>query len=560
MTTDVVPPELLEIPSVQRRRLDRDLCAQLLDRLLRRLARQEALCRGVLGRLAQYFLAKRAHQRLGFVRLDDFARERLGLSGRELQELARVAQRLQALPTLARAFAQGTLSWSHLRLLVSVATPDTEAAWLARARGESVRALEAAIAAARGVPPDPDERALDGEAPARFHLRCPRRVRRLWRHAAELASRMSGARLPAWRAAEAIAAEGLASEAADAVADTAPRSPTRPDAAAPLPPDLWEAVAEALPEPVERLTLLADTADPFQLDARLRAAVRALQRIDFQTGRLLRLVAQLRLHRAFGLHAFPDYVRERLGCSCRKARALLALDRRLAELPALAAAYRDGMLSLARALVLLPVVHPDTEAAWVERAHQVTIRRLGDLVEWALEVEEPGHPIAPPPAEGALVLPPVQMCSRGADAEVRFAGPASVVALLRTAIRAFTPRGAPPWQGFERLLLHVIAEWERRPRHRDPIFERDGWRCAVPACTARSSLHDHHVLYRSRGGDNARNNRVAICAAHHLNGIHRFRIRVTGVAPHDLTWTIGIRRGRPPLMVTHGDRYLEAGS
>ena len=97
-------------------------------------------------------------------------------------------------------------------------------------------------------------------------------------------------------------------------------------------------------------------------------------------------------------------------------------------------------------------------------------------------------------------------------------------------------RCAPPWEGLERLLRHATAEWERRPRHRDPIFERDGWRCAVPACTARASLRDHHVIYRSHGGDNARDNRVAICAAHHLNGIHRLRIRVSGVAPHDLTW------------------------
>src|SRR5881296_1324907 len=270
MTAEVVPPELLEIPSAQeRRRLDRDLCAGLLDRLLRRLARQEALCRRVLGRLAQHFLLKRAHQRLGFVRLDDFARERLGLSGRELQELARVAQRLQALPALARAFAEGALSWSHLRLLVSVATPETEAAWLARARGESVRALEAAIASARGVPPDPDERALDGEPRVRFHLRCPRRVRRLWRHAAELASRMSGARLPAWRAAEAIAAEGLASEAADAVPEAAPSSDPAPRARTPLPPAAWEAVAEVLPDDVERLLFDTDSVNPFELDARL---------------------------------------------------------------------------------------------------------------------------------------------------------------------------------------------------------------------------------------------------------------------------------------------------
>ena len=72
------------------------------------------------------------------------------------------------------------------------------------------------------------------------------------------------------------------------------------------------------------------------------------------------------------------------------------------------------------------------------------------------------------------------------------------------------------------------------------------------------SGRDHHVLYRSRGGENTRDNRVAICAAHHLNGIHRFRIRVAGVAPHDLTWEIGFRQGRPPLLRTHGDRYLDA--
>src|SRR5206468_626147 len=68
-------------------------------------------------------------------------------------------------------------------------------------------------------------------------------------------------------------------------------------------------------------------ADPFQPDGRLRAAVRALQRIDFQTGRLLRLVADLRLPRAWGFRSLPDYVRERLAFSSRKARMLLALVR-----------------------------------------------------------------------------------------------------------------------------------------------------------------------------------------------------------------------------------------
>src|SRR5439155_22395648 len=113
--------------------------------------------------------------------------------------------------------------------------------------------------AARGSAPDPDEDTVDGEPRTRFQLRCPRRVRRLWRHAAELASRMSGARLSAWRAAEAIAAEGLASEGADAAV---PEADPSPDPAArtspPLPAAAWEAIAEALPADVERLALDAD--------------------------------------------------------------------------------------------------------------------------------------------------------------------------------------------------------------------------------------------------------------------------------------------------------------
>src|SRR5882724_2564041 len=146
---DIVVPELLDPPSPQERcHLDRDRCAELLDPLLRRLARQDALCRRVLGRLADPFLLRRGHQRLGFVRLDDYAHESLGLSGRELQELARVAKKLRDLPLLGDGFADGALSWSQTRLLVTIATPETEATWLARARSETVRDLHRVVAGA----------------------------------------------------------------------------------------------------------------------------------------------------------------------------------------------------------------------------------------------------------------------------------------------------------------------------------------------------------------------------------------------------------------------------
>jgi hypothetical protein len=127
------------------RHLDRALCAEIVDARLRVLARREALARHVLGAIAAVFLHMRAHQRLGFARLNDYGRERLGLSARELQCLAKVAADLQRLPALASAFERGELSWTQLRMLSAVATPATEHEWLAAARGRTVRALLTAI-------------------------------------------------------------------------------------------------------------------------------------------------------------------------------------------------------------------------------------------------------------------------------------------------------------------------------------------------------------------------------------------------------------------------------
>src|SRR6266516_811003 len=214
---EVVPAGVLA-DTVDRRHVDRDLRALQLDGFLRRLARQEAVCRRVLGRLARTFLAGRYHHRLGFARLGDYTRERLSLSAREVQELARVAERLETLPAIAAAFAAGDLSWTQTRLLATAATPDSEHEWLALARDRTVRALEAL-----GVrpPADPDERHR-----LRFSLRCPRRVRGRWRQAIELARRMAGSELSLAQAAEVIAAEALSAAPAP-IDDRPPRDAPR---------------------------------------------------------------------------------------------------------------------------------------------------------------------------------------------------------------------------------------------------------------------------------------------------------------------------------------------
>ncbi len=290
----------------------------------------------------------------------------------------------------------------------------------------------------------------------------------------------------------------------------------------------WEAVTDAAPADVSHVAAGCGSLDVRTLDARMRAALSAMARSDWQLGRLLRLFHDLRLERVLGFVSRSAYVRERLGCSTRKARALIALERRGFTAPAVHAAYRAGRLSWLRALTLLPVVGETTEVAWLGRAEQVTLRRLVDEVDWALARRDGLTPVAPPPLDAELgthvAVPERHMCSpttwAPCDAAVEFVGPASVVALLRAALAAFAAPADVPWHGLDRLLHHVIATWAQQPRHRDPVFERDGWRCAVPGCTARRNLHDHHLLFRSRGGGNARENRITLCVWHHLHGIH----------------------------------------
>ncbi len=319
---------------------------------------------------------------------------------------------------------------------------------------------------------------------------------------------------------------------------------------------LREVLLNEAPPPLEPAVCYAD---PFALDARMRAVLRAMRRIDWQVGRLLRVFLDRRLYRLMLFPSAHRYVTERLGLSARKARALVALERKTWDADTFGAAYRTGELSWVRALTILPVVTERTAAAWVERAAAVPVRRLADEVEWALAVRDGLVPIAPPPAGAALVLDERQLCARPGwefpDAEVAFSAPVAVVALVRTAILAFAHPRDSLIGGLESLLLHVKAEWEGQPRHRDPIFARDGWRCAVPVCTARQQLHDHHLVFRSRGGGNERENRITLCAWHHLRGVHAGRVRAEGEAPDGITWEIGVRPRRRPLLRLVGERY-----
>ena len=118
------------------------------------LARAQAPLRRTLAAIAGRLVATRAWERLGYARLRDYAVERAGISGRELQDLARVDRALGDLPGVENAFLAGLLSWTKARLVARVATREDEARWVAFAEPRTAREVAREVRAV-------DQRALE---------------------------------------------------------------------------------------------------------------------------------------------------------------------------------------------------------------------------------------------------------------------------------------------------------------------------------------------------------------------------------------------------------------
>jgi hypothetical protein len=166
-----------------------------------------------------------------------------------------------------------------------------------------------------------------------------------------------------------------------------------------------------------------------------------------------------------------------------------------------------------------------------------------------------------------------QLCAhdvdREATQELTFRVPRDVAQLflavretVRRCLQQNGGRGAFDGEVFDAMLDSALLTWSLRDpaaRRPDPVMERDGWRCAVPGCTSRRNLHDHHVLFRSAGGCDAPVNRVTLCAFHHQRCLHLGLMRICGRAPEGLVFELGVRPDGPPLArYRSGDVSLEA--
>src|SRR6185295_18888966 len=103
---------------------------------------------------------------LGMVSALDYLERVLGYAPRTAQDRLRVARALGDLPRLTAALSRGELPFSAVRELTRVATPATEASWIAAVSDKNLRQIEELVADHQ-----PGDRPDDPRSPeARTHV------------------------------------------------------------------------------------------------------------------------------------------------------------------------------------------------------------------------------------------------------------------------------------------------------------------------------------------------------------------------------------------------------
>jgi hypothetical protein len=112
-----------------------------LDGLLRRVARVSGAVDRALALRLRRLREGRGYVRLGFARFADYARERLGLAERTAQELVRLGEALERLPSLDAVLKDGRITWSAALQVARIAGAQDEDEWVRLAQRVSVREL-----------------------------------------------------------------------------------------------------------------------------------------------------------------------------------------------------------------------------------------------------------------------------------------------------------------------------------------------------------------------------------------------------------------------------------
>jgi hypothetical protein len=89
-------------------------------------------------------------------------------------------------------------------------------------------------------------------------------------------------------------------------------------------------------------------------------------------------------------------------------------------------------------------------------------------------------------------------------------------------------------------LATYLPLWLQEVHEGDPVAVRDRFRCQAPGCTVWGGSA-HHLRFRSQLGPDEMWNLLFLCYLHHVPGVHRRCIRVSGRVPERVVFELGIR-------------------
>ena len=266
---------------------------------------------------------------------------------------------------------------------------------------------------------------------------------------------------------------------------------------------------------------VGDEHAPRVIDARLRELAGMRRSWDDLVGQLAHLVRAQGLWADLGFAGFEHYCTERLGLAPRTVEQRAWLEGKLRQMPRLREALRSGRLSYEKARIVAGVADEASVDRWIGQAEQATC--IG------LHRDASTHEVR-------------QTCARG---QVAVRVPRHVAFLLQEtfwAARRAVGMDLTADQCLYWVADHFLGTWEDSPEALvgpgRQVIERDHGYCQVPGCS-RGAEHVHHIVFRSRGGGDEPENLVSLCVAHHLHGVHRGWVRVSGRAPDQLEWELG---------------------